>query len=473
MKLTVLGGGGTRMPAFVRAVLDSQSPQFDRISLFEPDPQRRWAMCRLATAVAEANGHSGVVGATADVEEACTGADFVFSAIRVGGDRGRAIDEQVALRRGLVGQETTGAGGCAMALRTIPVVLSYCEVLKKCAPQAVLINFTNPAGTISQAISAHSTVNVVGVCDTPSSAMQRLSAYLRASLGRRDPSAHPAVTFAYAGLNHLGWVTSAVVDGEERMGELLSRYEQLQLFDHTLAPFDPGMVRWVGALPTEYLFYYYDPQRYISNVAAAGVTRGQFIERLNEHLFAEVGRLLDDGDVAGAWARYAAGLGLRRRTYMADDTGAARPGEYSDPFPGAEEAPLPLGGYEALALAVVRGLTGDGPASLGTLGTLVVNARNGTSLDIVGPDDIVEAPALVRRGSVATLPSGQLPLSARGLVAQVKEYERAIIEAAVTGDAALAAIGLSLHPLVPGLSVARELIDDYRQAHGPDLAYLR
>ncbi len=124
----------------------------------------------------------------------------MFSAIRVGGDRGRVIDEQVALRRGIVGQETTGPGGGAMALRTIPVVLSYCELLSQCSPGAVLINFTNPAGLITQAIAAQGQVTAVGVCDTPSGTIAELTGFVGA-----DPA---QVSAGYSGLNHLGWVTS-------------------------------------------------------------------------------------------------------------------------------------------------------------------------------------------------------------------------------------------------------------------------
>ena len=134
MKLAVLGGGGVRVPLFVRGVL-SRSPVFDEIVLLEPDDRRRQTIGRLAAELAGPLGQPGVVRVTPDVAEAFTGADFVFSAIRVGGDSGRVIDEDVALRRGLVGQETTGPGGCAMALRTIPVVLSYCELLAKHAPR--------------------------------------------------------------------------------------------------------------------------------------------------------------------------------------------------------------------------------------------------------------------------------------------------------------------------------------------------
>src|SRR5215471_20947754 len=260
MKLAILGGGGVRIPLFVRGVLARPGATFSEICLFEPDQTRRDTIGRLSVAVAGALGHRDVVRVTADAEEAFTGADFVFSAIRVGGDRGRVIDEQVALRRGLVGQETTGPGGFAMALRTIPVVLSYCELLREYAPGATLINFTNPVGLITQAIADHGGIRVVGVCDTPGGTIERLRQFLGAD----------RVEAGYAGLNHLGWVTSLRVDADERIGELLARFEELQQSRHRFAAFDPAMVRRVGALPTEYLYYFYDPLRYVREVTGAG-----------------------------------------------------------------------------------------------------------------------------------------------------------------------------------------------------------
>jgi 6-phospho-beta-glucosidase len=131
-----------------------------------------------------------------------------------------------------------------MALRTIPVVLSYCETLARCAPGAVLINFTNPAGLITQAVSLHATVRAVGVCDTPSSTLARLTEFL-------DADRH-SVAFSYGGLNHLGWVSSFTVAGREHVGTLLGRYEELQRFDQHFAAFDAGFVRRLGAIPTEY-----------------------------------------------------------------------------------------------------------------------------------------------------------------------------------------------------------------------------
>jgi 6-phospho-beta-glucosidase len=500
VKLAILGGGGVRMPAFVRAVLASRPGMFDEICLFEPAQERRNTICRLAAGIADALGYPGVVTVTPDAAEAFTGADYVFSAIRVGGDRGRVIDEQVALSRGIVGQETTGPGGCAMALRTIPVVLGYCDLLSRCSPGAVLINFTNPAGLITQAISAQARVRAVGVCDTPGGTVERLAEFLgggEAGAGSGDGSDDGEVVASYAGLNHLGWVSSLRIGGHERIGELLARFEELQGFDHRFAAFDPAMVRRVGAIPTEYVYYFYDGRRYLDGVARAGSSRGQDVLRLNNELLADLSKAFGSDGVDAAWSAYDMLLGVRRDTYMHTDMqgdngqGAARARRAARPDSGLAEARV--GGYEGLALRVIDGLSGRAPREL------IVNTRNAggvgpagaaagvrltqapssadsggqVSLPFLAPDDVVEVPALVSPDGVAPRPAAGLPSSGQALVMQVKEYERGVVEAAMTGDADLAAVALALHPLVPGITAARELIAEYRAAHGEHLGYLR
>lgn len=467
MKLTVLGGGGVRMPAFVRAVLASRPGAFERICLYEPDPVRRATTGRLAAEIAVVLGQPEVVSVTGDAQEACTGTDYVFSAIRVGGDRGRVIDERVALRRGLVGQETTGPGGCAMALRTIPVVLSYCELLSRCSPGAVLINFTNPAGLITQAISAQGKVTAIGVCDTPSGTIADLKRFVSAGAGRGEQD---SVRAGYAGLNHLGWVSSFTVDGEELIGDLVARFDELRRFDHQFAAFDADLVRRVGAIPTEYVYYYYDARRYLDGVARAGSSRGEDVQALNSELLTAIGRAFADGDVHAAWAAYAGLLGVRRDTYMRTDfdgdsgqaaARAARAAQGAAPIEGGE-----LGGYEGLALRVIDGLAGNGASDV------IVNTRNDTSLGFLDPDDVVEVPARVDADGLVKLGAPQLPRSAAALVLAVKEYERGIVQAAMSGDANLAAVALAQHPLVPGITAARELIGEYLELHGEHLAYL-
>jgi 6-phospho-beta-glucosidase len=467
MKLSILGGGGVRMPAFVRSVLAGRPGGFDEICLFEPDPVRRETTARLASELAGVFGVPGAVTVTADAAEAFTGADYVFSAIRVGGDRGRVIDEQVALRRGIVGQETTGPGGGAMALRTIPVVLSYCELLSRCAPKAVLINFTNPAGLITQAISAQGKVTAVGVCDTPSSVIHGLARFASAENGQFATQQFEA---QYGGLNHLGWVTSFTMDGTEMMPEFLARFDELQAFDRHFGIFDADQVRRVGAIPTEYVYYYYDERRYIDGVVKAGSSRGQDVLGLNEELLTAIRAGFSEGGVQAAWAAYAGVLGVRRDTYMRTDT-EGDSGQAAARAARAARGPVPIeaqeiGGYEGLALRVIDGLSGRHP------GEVIVNVRNGGTLSFLDADDIVEVPARVDTSGLTTIGQPELPRSARSLVEAVKEYERGIVTAAMSGDAGLAAVALAQHPLVPGITAARELLADYIDLHGEHLAYL-
>jgi 6-phospho-beta-glucosidase len=461
VKLAILGGGGVRMPAFVRAVLTHSPGAFDEICLFEPDPVRRETICTLAAGLAAALDQPGVVSVTSEAAVAFTGADYVFSAIRVGGDRARVIDEQVALRRGLVGQETTGPGGCAMALRTIPVVLSYCDLLSRCAPNAVLINFTNPAGLITQAITAHGAVKAVGVCDTPGGTVARLAEFLGTS--QFDLSG------SYAGLNHLGWVCSLRAGGRERIGELIDRFAELRGFDHRFAAFDPEQVRRVGAVPAEYVYYYYDPARYVREVARAGTSRGQDVLRLNGELLGALAAAFARDDLAAAWSAYDTLMGVRSDTYMRTDTdgdaGQAAARQARAAAGPAGLAAAAIGGYEGLALRVIGGLTGRQPAEV------IVNLPAGARLGL-DPGDVVELPARADRAGLTPLPAPDLPRPAAALVEQVKDYERGIVAAALSGDADLAAVALAGHPLVPGLTVARELIAEYRDLHGPHLAYL-
>ena len=218
------------------------------------------------------------------------------------------------------------------------------------------------------------------------------------------------------------------------------------------------------------MYYFYEPARYVAAVARAGASRGADVLRLNSELLAGIASAFDAGGVDDAWSAYSTLMGIRRDTSMRTDTDGdnaqaqARARRAAGPAGPADRRP---GGYEGVALQVIDGLTARSP------GEVIVNTRNGASLGFLDPDDVVEVPALVHGGGVSPLAVGQLPRSAVGLITQTKEYERELVEAAVTGDAGLAALALAVHPLVPGVTVAREMISEYRERHGPHLAYLR
>jgi 6-phospho-beta-glucosidase len=277
-RLVILGGGGFRVPLVHGALLRPGSP-IGAVVLHDVDPARLAAICR----VLDAQGGPGAptVTATTDLTEALTGADFVFSAIRVHGLEGRVIDERVALGEGVLGQETVGAGGIAYGLRTVPVAAAIARRIALVAPQAWVINFTNPAGLVTEAMAAHLGDRVIGICDSPSGMGRRV---IRA-LGLPPQGA----SLEYAGLNHLGWLTAVRgSDGEDHLPRLLADDEALASFEEGRL-FGPAKLRALGAVPNEYLHYYYETPD-----PTAAETRGEFLRRQQTECYARLADLSTD-----------------------------------------------------------------------------------------------------------------------------------------------------------------------------------
>jgi len=197
--------------------------------------------------------------------------------------------------------------------------------------------------------------------------------------------------------------------------------------------------------------------------------------RLNTELLDGLAKAFANGGVQDAWATYSRLLGIRRDTYMHTDTDGAsgqeeaRARRAAQPEPGLEAATI--GGYEGLAMRVIDGLTGAAPADC-IVNVRSANSAGNSTVAAMSADDVVETLASVSSAGIVPRPSPALPRSAQGLVLQVKEYERATVDAAVSGDAALAAVALAMHPLVPGITAARDLLTEYRDLHGPLLRYL-
>ncbi|MFE2261543.1 6-phospho-beta-glucosidase [Streptomyces griseosporeus] len=444
MRLTILGGGGFRVPLVYGALLgDRGEGRVTEVVLHDLDDRRLYAIARVLREQAAGVPDAPAVTATTDLDEALRGADFVFSAIRVGGLQGRADDERVALAEGVLGQETVGAGGIAYGLRTVPVAVGIARRVARLAPDAWVINFTNPAGLVTEAMSRHLGDRVIGICDSPVGLGRRIARVL---------GVDPREAFVdYAGLNHLGWVRGLRVAGRDVLPRLLADPALLGSFEEGRL-FGADWLRSLGAIPNEYLHYYYFSRETVRAYQEAEQTRGAFLRDQQARFYAEAS---DPGTAAlAAWNRTRA---EREATYMAENRETAGAGE-------REEEDL-SGGYEKVALALMRAIARDERA------TLILNVRNRGTLSALDGEAVVEVPCLVDASGAHPLAAEPLPGHAAGLVCAVKAVEREVLAAAESGSRATAVKAFALHPLVDSVTVARRLVDGYTAVH-PGLAYL-
>ncbi|MEU1278174.1 6-phospho-beta-glucosidase [Streptomyces sp. NPDC005805] len=445
MKLTILGGGGFRVPLVYGALpADRAEGRITEVALHDVDADRLTAVTRVLAEQAAGRPGAPRVTAGRDLAEAVRGADFVFSAIRVGGLAGRAADERIALAEGVLGQETVGAGGIAYGLRTVPVAMEIARTVAELAPDAWVINFTNPAGLVTEAMSRVLGDRVIGICDSPVGLARRVA---------RAAGADPATARVdYAGLNHLGWVRAVHADGRDLLPGLLADPVALESFEEGRL-FGAEWLRTLGAIPNEYLHYYYFNRETVAAYRAADRTRGGFLLDQQAGFYT---RALRPGP--GALDAWRGTLAEREATYMAANRAAAGAGERA-----GED--LESGGYEKVALALMRAVARDERA------TLILDVRNRGALPGLDADAVVELPCLVDANGARPLAADPLPDHAAGLVTAVKAVERAVLEAADGGSLSAAVKAFALHPLVDSVAVARRLVDAYRAAH-PGLAYL-
>ena len=441
-KIAFIGGGGVRTPLIVFGVNEAaEHLGAEELVLFDPDLDRVRIMAELGRAIVAHEGGTLRVREASSLEDAVDGAAFVMNSIRVGGINARAHDEQTAIAHGYPGQETTGPGGVAMALRTVSIAIEQARTVERLSPQAWLINFTNPAGLITQAIRHHSGARVVGICDTPTEMLHRIHVALGAT--------PEEVRADYVGLNHLGWIRRILLRGEdvtERLladDDFLSRLYSVPLFEHDL-------IRALKLIPTEYLFFYYSRRRALENQRRQGSTRGTEVAQLNEKLIASLSLLLQQGNAKCAIAAYVDYLNVRSRSYMkleGDGGSALEPTENSheDPFRAAS-------GYHRIALDVMNALCGDKPKRI------VVNTQNQGSIAEVEAADIVEVSCQIGAGTITPEPCGRLPEAVRGLVLAVKAYERATIEAALSGSHLAARKAMLLYPAIGEWEPSKELL---------------
>ncbi|WP_405741939.1 6-phospho-beta-glucosidase [Streptomyces sp. NBC_01525] len=445
MRLTILGGGGFRVPLVYRALLDDPARAVDELTLYDTDPRR---LAVIGDVLArQAQGHPAPVRVrrAASLDEALTGADFVFSAIRVGGTAGRVRDERIPLAEGVLGQETVGAGGVLYGLRTIPVALRIAERVAELAPRAWVINFTNPAGMVTEAMAEVLGERVIGICDSPVGLVRRAA---RAAGAHGGAFAAGRVTYDYVGLNHLGWLRSLALDGRELLPGLLADPAALGSFEEGRL-FGAEWLAALGALPNEYLHYYYFRRETLASVRAADETRGEFLDGQQGGFFA---RAAEASGPEKAYALWESTRREREQTYMAESREAS--GGWQ-----RDACDLEGGGYDRVALALMRALSHSANNADGAGSRLILNVRNGTTVPELAPDAIVETVCEVGADGPVPLPCAPLRADQLGLTLQLKAVERATVEAAVRKDRQAALRAMALHPLVDSPAVAARILE--------------
>ena len=432
MKLTILGGGGFRVPLVYDALRRENNPGVDEVVLYDLEPTRLTIIAAVLRQLANTSDSAPGVRTTSDLDDALSGADFVFSAIRVGGLAGRTLDERIALDAGVLGQETTGPGGIAYGLRTVPVALDIAARVAACCPDAWVINFTNPAGMVTEAMQQVLGERVIGICDSPVALGRRAARALQI-----DPA---TTTIDYAGLNHLGWLRRLIHDGTDLLPSLLSDDAALLGIEEGRL-FGVDWLQQLGMIPNEYLYYYYFNREAVAGIRGAADTRGEFLLRQQEAFYAAAA-----GDREHALREWQRVRRERDATYLAE---SRREAQDRDP------ADVDGGGYEAVALELMVALAGGPPA------TLILNVRNGNVLRGLPSEGVVEVPCAVDETGPHPLATPSLTGHPLGLVQQVKAVEQLTIRAAVTGSRRTAWAALALHPLVDSVTTAKVLLEGY------------
>ncbi len=437
MKIAVIGAGSTYTPELLDGLLDRLAALgIERVALHDIAPERLEPVAAFCRRLARRKGGEAAAGAgaivhTTDLGQALDGARFVVVQLRVGGQAARSADIERCLRRGLVGQETTGMGGLAKALRTIPVIAGLALEIARRAPDAWVLNFTNPAGLITRAWLRLGHARALGLCNLPAD----LNAHCAAALDLP----RERVRLDYAGLNHLSWARRVLVDdagGGAAADRTAAAVERLAADPERCRralgfAYPREFLAGLGAIPCGYLRYYYATAHEVARLRAAPRNRAEEVLEIERELF--------------AW--------------------------YADP--ARDEKPPALAkrggaGYSRIAAGLVSALCDDRPVRE------IVNVENRGALPDLPDDAVVEIPVLLSRRGAEREPLRPLEPPLRALVEPVRAYEDLALAAGLAlaeGDPAaarrLAIQAAVVHPLGPDAPEAPALIDEILSAAGP------
>ena len=412
LKMTVIGAGSTYTPEIIEGLIQREnSLKLKSLYLMDIAPEKLEVVGGLAKRMMEASGFTGEVVLTTDLDEALAGADYVFAQIRVGGMDARIRDEKIPLKYGLLGQETTGAGGFMNALRTVPVVLDFARRMEKLCPDAWLINFSNPAGIVAEAVLNHTNIKMLGLCNCP---INMLTA-VEKGIGTKD------FEYEYLGLNHLSWITAVTRDGKNILADI-DTGEGAKMKNIPDVKYDEDLLRAVGAIPSDYLSYFSLRDAQVKKCLEAEQTRGEVCVGLEESLLEK----------------------------------------YKNP--SLHEKPVELesrGGalYSTAAVSVVDAIENDKHEYH------VVNVKNNGAIPFLEDNDVVEVKCMVTRQGITPVGVKTYSPYIQGLMSAVKQYEKLTVKAAMSGSRDDAVLALMVHPLIGDYDKAKAVLEDMIQAN--------
>ena len=403
LKITVIGAGSSYTPElFADLAAEAEPLNVEQVALMDLNAERATFVASVSEKLVKATGQNIKVRGTADLEDAIRGADFIILQIRVGGLSARVRDEKLPMEFGMVGNETTGAGGFVCALRTITATMEIARATEHLAPNAWVFNLSNPAGIVTETLLKNTNLKVMGFCNIPIN-----TTYAIAEVLGVPPAKVQLDSF---GLNHLSWVQRVFVDGEERLQSLIaetcdagSPLYRRGIVDHFM---EPDFFRTLAMIPSWYVRYFYFPEQTLEEDRNAGHSKGeedmQREARLHE-LYSTTG--YDD----------------EARRILSSKGGAQ---------------------YYLPVLQAIHAIVNDSGD------VVVADVLNGSALPNLPPNVCVEVPARIHRDRAEPLPVSAMPLSVRGLVQTVKAYEELTIQAALTGSREIAIEALMANPLV-------------------------
>ncbi len=443
MKLAVIGGGGVRSMFLAKSIAcRAEKMGITELVFMDNNPKKLNIYGKMAGEVSRRLCPSMNFVLTTDAVEAICQADYVITTIRAGEDKMRCRDERIALDLGLLGQETTGAAGFSFAMRSIPALKEYCELVKKYAkPNAMMFNFTNPAGVVSQTLNDMGYDFTYGICDAPSGMLRRFEELYNYPENHLDALCY--------GLNHLSFFKFIKADGVDITSKIVSDDKAYENTD--LRYFSKDFLMKKQYVPNEYMYYFYNREMAIENILKAPITRGEQIAEINEQMTEKLSHIDIENDFEKAFEIFDYYYGLRESSYMASETGEKRNSTWHFDMYGADD-----GGYAGVALGIIDAKNQQSDKKI-----IACVPNKNKAIDFLEETDTVEISCEIKNGEVTPIKIGEVPFENREIISRVKAYERLASKAIINCDRQSAIDCLYLHPLVASYSLAEKLVDSY------------